>query len=217
MQLTSPHTAVSLVLVVCVSAAMPTSGHQPLVGEQTATAQEPEPELPPGAVRLVSVARHGDRVAVCAEEPGPAIEHGTREMPRTRVWVNDGVENRQVGTAPGTCDPAWSADGERVAVAAPDGLWVLTADLGVTIHLVDTRHSDAPGDEAAHRILSAPLWAPDGSRLAFKVSNNATSWVEAVDALTGERVYMSEPETYEFSWGDDSTSLRFGSRVGRLP
>jgi len=136
---------------------------------------------------------------------------------RTRVWVDDGTKMRLVGTAPGTCDPAWSPDGERVAVVAPNVLWVLSSDLSQTVYLVDTRHSQAPGDELAHRTLSSPQWAPDTSRLAFLVSSGVTSWVEAVDARTGRVVHTSDPETYEFAWGADSESLYFGPRVVRLP
>jgi hypothetical protein len=205
-------------LLLTVSAAAP-GGQQPPDGKHARPGETPVavPELPPGAVRLVSVARHGDRYAICAEGPGLAAEQGTRLIQRTRVWVHDGIETRQVGTAAGTCDPAWSADGQRVAVVAPDGLWVLTPDLRITTHLVATRHTESPGDEATHRTLTEPEWAPDGLHIAFKVSNNATSWVEAVDAGTGQSVYQSAPETYDFAWGADSTSLRFGSREVRLP
>ena len=138
-------------------------------------------------------------------------------LPRTRVWVHDGVTIRQIATAPGTCDPAWSPNGELVAVAAPDGLWVLSSDLRYTTHLVDTRHTEAPANEFTHRTLSSPRWAPDASGLAFLVSSGATSWVEVVNARTGQQVYASDPETYEFAWEADSRSLRFGSRVVRLP
>ena len=154
---------------------------------------------------------------MCGEEPGPPLEQGGRLIPRTRVWVDDGIKTRQVGMAPGTCDPVWSPDGERLAVVAPNGLWVLSADLSLTMHLVDTRHNEAPGDELAHRTLSSPQWAPDASRLGFLISSGATSWVEAVDARTGRVIHTSDPETYEFVWGADSESLHFGPRVVRLP
>ena len=174
------------------------------------------PELPPGAVRLVSFTHRGDKVALCAEEPGGPIEHGARQIARTRVWIDDGTKVRLVGTEPGSCDPAWSFDGERVAVVAPDGLWVLSADLRLTMHLVDTRHREAPGDERAHRTLSSPAWSPDGRYLAFVVTGGESVWVEAVHAQTGDTAHTSDPETYEFSWASDSRSLRFGSRVERL-
>lgn len=186
-------------------------------GQASSPRQAGLPELPSGAIRLVNHVRHGTKLAVCAETPGPALEQSGRLIPRTQVWVDDGSKTRLVGTAPGTCDPAWSPGGEWVAVVAPNGLWVLSADLSQTVHLVDTLHSQAPGDESAHRTLSSPQWSPDSSGLAFLVSSGVTSWVEAVDARTGRVVHTSEPETYEFAWGADSESLHFGPRVVRLP
>jgi len=175
------------------------------------------PELPPGAVRLVSHARHGSQVAICAEEAGPPIEQGAHVIPRTRVWVHDGVEMRQVGTPLGTCDPAWSPDGTRVAVVAPNGLWLLSADLRKTMHLFDTVRGDLPSDGQTRQTVSGLEWAPDASRLAFLVGTGATSWVEIVDATNGHVIHSSDPETYEFAWGSDSRSIIFGSRVVRLP
>ena len=175
------------------------------------------PPVPPGALRLVNFTWHKGRVAICAEEPGPSIERGARLILRTRVWVRDGTTTRQVATGAGTCDPAWSPDGDWVAVAAPDGLWVLSADLRTTMHLVDTRHSEAPANEFDHRTLARPQWAPDASAIGFVVSNGGTAWVEVVGARTGDRLYTSNPETYEFAWEADSRALRFGPRVARLP
>ena len=175
------------------------------------------PPLPPGALRLVNFAWDNGRVAICAEEPGPPVEQGTRFFPRTRVWVRDATAMRQIATSAGTCDPAWSPDGEFLAIVAPDGLWRLSGDLQLTSHLVDSRHSEVPANEFDHRVFAAPQWAPDGSAVAVLVSNGATGWVEVFDARTGETLYSSEPETYEFTWESDSVSLRFGSRVIRLP
>ena len=215
----SPASVLTPLIVTFVVAPVLVGAAAPLarVGQPRSASQSNPPALPAGAVRLVNFDRRGARVAVCAEEPGPPIERDDRLIPRTRVWVDDGVETRRVGTAPGTCDPAWSPNGESVAVVAPNGLWVLSADLSVTIHLVDTERSRAADDEPASRTLSSPQWAPDASRLAFLVSSGVTSWVEAVDARTGRVIHTSDPDTYEFAWGPDSGSLHVGSRVVPLP
>ena len=175
------------------------------------------PPLPPGALRLVNFAWDNGRVAICAEEPGPPVEQGTTFMPRTRVWVRDATAMRQIATSAGTCDPVWSPDGSFLAVVAPDGLWKLYGDLQLTSHLVDSRHSEVPANEFDYRLFAAPQWAPDGSAVAVLVSNGATGWVEVFDARTGMTLYSSEPETFEFTWESDSASLRFGSRIVRLP
>ena len=175
------------------------------------------PPLPPGALRLVNFVWDNGRVAICAEEPGPPVEQATRFFPRTRVWVRDATAMRQIATSAGTCDPAWSPDGQFLAIVAPDGLWKLSGDLQLTSHLVDSRHSEVPANEFDHRVFAAPQWAPDGSAVAVLGSNGTTGWVEVFDARTGGTLYSSEPETYEFTWESDSVSLRFGSRVIRLP
>ena len=175
------------------------------------------PPVPPGALRIVSFTWHAGRAAICAEEPGPAVEQGERSMPRTRVWVRDGTATRQVATGPGTCDPVWSPQGDLLAVAAPDGLWVLSADLRRTTHLVDTRQAREPANGFERRTVHGPQWAPDASALAFVVSDGTTSWVEVIDARTGAERYASDEGTADFAWEPDSRSLRFGSYVIRIP
>lgn len=185
--------------------------------EEEADRSSPTVAVPPGALRVVNVAWRDHRAAICAEEPGPAVERARRPIRRTRVWVRDAAGARQLALGPGACDPAWSPEGDRLAVAAPDGLWVLSADLRRTTHLVDLRPVDGSPGGFERRTLSGPRWAPDASALACLVSNDRTTWVEVVDARTGARRFASDPETYEFAWEADSRSLRLGSRVVRLP
>ncbi len=175
------------------------------------------PAVPPGALRVVNASWHKQRAAICAEEPGPAVGRPERPIRRTRVWVRDGTTTRQSALGPGACDPTWSPGGDRLAIVAPDGLWVLSADLRRTTHLVDVGHAAESPDDFEHRTLRGPEWAPDAAALAFLVSNGRTMWVEVVDARTGARRYVSDLETYEFAWEADSRSLRLGSRVVRLP
>ena len=177
----------------------------------------PRVPVPPGALRVVKIAWHKGRAAICAEVPGSAVERAGRPIQRTRVWVRDGTTTRKAAIGPGACDPAWAPDGDRLAVVTADGLWVLSADLRRTTHLVDLRHVEGSPSGFEHRTPGGPRWAPDASALAFVVSNDRTTWVEVVDARTGARRYESDPETYEFAWEADSRSLRLGSRVVRLP
>ena len=205
---------VRLVPAAILAAAAPSEAQPP---GSTASADAPgAPPVPPGAVRIVNFTWHAGRVAVCAEEPGPATKQDEHMAPRTHVWVRDGTANRRVATGPGTCDPAWSPDGDLLAVAAPDGLWVLSADLRRTTHLVDTRHEHDPANGFEDRAVHRPKWAPDASALAFLASNGTTSWVEVVDARTGAQRYASDDGTTEFTWEPDSRSLRFGSYVVRI-
>jgi hypothetical protein len=65
--------------------------------------------------------------------------------------------------------------------------------------------------------MSKPRWSPDGLRLAYLVTGGGTSWVEAVDAANGRRIFKSDPDTYSFEWTTDPRALRIGNRTVRLP
>ena len=208
---------VALLALLATAPGVARAGQPPAHRGRHPAGSSPTAAVPPGALRIVNVAWHKGRSAICAEEPGSAVDPAGRSIRRTRVWVRDGAITRRVALGPGTCDPAWSPAGGRLAVVTPDGLWVLSADLRRTTHLVDVRHADGPPSAYERRTLSGPQWAPDASFLAVVVSNGLTAWVEVVDAGTGARRYASDPETYEFAWEADSRSLRLGSRVVRLP
>lgn len=202
--------------VVCCAAASAPAAQSP--GRSSGShAGSTSAAVPPGALRIVAVARYGQRAAICAEVPGPPVERAGHRFRRTRVWVRDGAALRRVALGPGVCDPAWSPQGDRLALAAPDGLWVLSPDLRRTTHLVDVRRPAAAPDGREYRVLRGPQWSPDAAALAFVATNGRTTWVEVADARTGERRLVSELETHAFVWEADSRALRLGSRVVRLP
>src|SRR5262245_21557009 len=74
------------------------------------------PPPPPGTERVLSFDWHGNRVAACAVEPGGDILIGARRVLRTQVWIADPKLVTKTSMPAGTCDPAWSPDGRRLAV-----------------------------------------------------------------------------------------------------
>jgi len=176
------------------------------------------PELPSFVGSLVNFDRRDGRVAACALEPGGGeVVIGARKIPRTFVWVIEPDAARQLGSTPGSCDPAWSPDGTRLAVVAANGLWTYSPTLGDPRLLAETHLPRQPKDESDYTAFSKPRWSPDGARLAYLVTNGATSWVEVVDAATGRRLYRSDTDTYGFEWTTDPRVLRVGTRTVRLP
>jgi dipeptidyl aminopeptidase/acylaminoacyl peptidase len=184
---------------------------------QTRPPQEPAPPPPPGTTRVVSFDRGGGRLAVCAEEPGDPIVKGARRIPRTQVYVAEKNVISRTTIGPGACDPAWSPDGTRLAVTAPDGLWVLQGDLKTGERVVDSAAAPGATTEFADVLFAKPRWSPDGRRIGLLASNGGTSWVEVVDAQTGRRLYKSDAEVYSFTWSADSRSIVIGDRTIRVP
>ena len=175
------------------------------------------PRLPPFAGTLVNYDRNGARVAACAQLAGDPVKIGPRSVARTFVWVIDGELVRQLGSTPGTCDPAWSPDGSRLAVVAANGLWTYSPTLEDPRQLVEARTPEKPADEHDYATLSKPKWSPDGRRIAFLINDEGTGWVEAVDSTTGRRLFKSDTEVYSFEWTSDPRALRISNRTFRMP
>jgi penicillin G amidase len=179
---------------------------------------DPAPELPPFAGTLVNFDRVNGRTAVCALAPGGGeLTVGARRVRRTHVWVIEEEVLRQLGTTPGSCDPAWSPDGSRLAVVAPTGLWTYSPTLEEPRQLAEAHLPAEPRDDSDYTAFSRPRWSPDGRRIGFLVSDGTTTWVEAVEVPTGRRIFRSDREVYAFEWTSDPRVLRIGERHIRLP
>lgn len=90
---------------------------------------------------------------------------------------------------------AWAPQGERLAWAAADRLWVLDAPGAPPRPLVDGAWTFA--------------WSPDGRRLAVRGPSTAGARLLLVDAASGERRAVAEGVT-DFAFGADGTLAALG-------
>ncbi len=172
--------------------------------------------LPPGATSLINQDRYGSMVALCAETGEPATQQGPRKIRGTGVWVNLPSNWRRLEAGLGACDPAWSPDGQRLAVTAADGLWVFPSRSFDGNLRVEAKLPIGGSTESNYRAFSQPRWSPDGALVGVVVSNSGTSWVEVFEVRTGRLFYTSPPEHRSFSW-NSARELQLGDTEIHLP
>jgi dipeptidyl aminopeptidase/acylaminoacyl peptidase len=191
------------------------SSAAPLATPAAAPADAP-PKLPPFAGTLLNFDRRNGSVAACALDLGGGeTRRGARAIPNTHVWVIQGEIIRELGASPGSCDPAWSPDGARLAVVTPNGLWTYTPTLEDPRHLAESLLPPKPQDENDYTAFSRPRWSPDGTRIAYLVSNGAVTWIEVVEVASTRRVLKSPPGVVTFEWGPEADTLIVDGR--RMP
>ena len=137
----------------------PSAAEQQAAPRPAAPADAP-PRLPPFAGTLVNFdRREGELTAACALALGGGeTKRGARAVPNTHVWVFEREIMRELGSSPGTCDPAWAPDGSRLAVVTPNGLWTYTPTLDDPRQLAETSLPAEPaGRERLHGVREATL------------------------------------------------------------
>ncbi len=117
-----------------------------------------------------------------------------------------------MGSASDEMQPAWSADGLRIAFAArasggagPARIWIMNAD--------GTAHA-ALATDAGHDVH--PTWAPDGQRIAFQRYTSATRDTDIVIAAVagGAAVRLARAgDQYQPVWSPDAQHIAFVERA----
>ena len=168
------------------------------------------PPPPPGTEKVLSFDRRGDLIAACAQKKAAANQSGA---PATEVWVTDGRDVWKTGSVMGACDPAWSPDGARLAVAAPDGIWLLSGKQQQQgERLTDVRAADVASSESGRVAFAKPRWSPDGAYVAALVTDDGATWVEVLEVATGKRTFKSASNVTTFEWCKDARSLDIGGQ-----
>jgi Tol biopolymer transport system component len=128
------------------------------------------------------------------------------------VWFNRG--GQELGTVDGAAgydDLELSPDGHRAAVSVVDpavrtrDLWIFDVDRGVRTRLTADNNDDV-----------APIWSPDGARLAFASNRNGhyDLFEKGASGLDGETsILADDAEKYPIAWLKDGRRLLWSVEI----
>ncbi len=128
------------------------------------------------------------------------------------IWRHDLESGDEVLLLEGAFNPAYSADGERIAFdanwAGPYRIWVADRR-GRNPLQVTTDASEAV-------VHVAPSWSPDGSKIAFRRIEKTQSDIVVVDLASQEQRWITRDDVLDLEpvWSPDGTRIYFPSYRG---
>src|SRR5205823_987004 len=109
-------------------------------------------------------------------------------------------------------DPAWSADGARVAFAAHYVSYYYDNAWSIDVKWADGSIAAEPVSDNLSK--GGPAWSPDGKTIAFGWNNPPGSWsIYTVSAAGGSSTRLTNGGTLDYNpaWSPDGTQLVFAS------
>jgi hypothetical protein len=113
------------------------------------------------------------------------------------IWTIDPVSGTQSRLVADAGDPAWSADGQRLAFTRTGGVWVSHADGSSQVQL-----SSTAGDRA-------PAWSPDGQRIAFERAGSV--WVMRSEGTAKAQLASDARDP---AWSPDGRRIAYWNSAG---
>jgi Tol biopolymer transport system component len=118
-----------------------------------------------------------------------------------------GLTNLTATAAVDERDPAWSADGRRLAFQRDGAIWVMDADGG--------GQSQLTGGSPVGQIDSGPAWSPSGDEIAFgrsDISGNSGIWVVDLRGAGARQLTVLQGDSGQDrfpAWSPDGRTIAF--------
>lgn len=153
--------------------------------------------------RTITTADMGDVQQLTWSPDGRFLAFAARSADARRVYriTAEGTDLRQL-TDFETWQPAWSPDGERIAVTAEGGIYTLNADGSQRLRLTTFR-------------AWASAWAPDGGSIAFLSDRGVPGghpelWVMRANGQQQQRV--TDTGCWGYAWSSTGQELAYLTR-----